>query len=459
MPSVRSGRVPALPRQPSVSRPHARSGVRPHPFEHDRLDSLHSYGVLDTGAEPAYDDLAALAAEVCAAPAANVSLVDGDRQWCKAQYPPVSGLPVEVPRSWSFCSDAVAAAAPLVVPDATRHPRYRGNPLVTGPVGLRSYAGVPMVGRDGLPLGALCVTDVRPRHWTERHLGALTSLAGQAVTLMEERRRDLWAGLWEEWVPPDARLPGRLRQALDAGELRPYYQPMVDIDDGRVLGLEALLRWEHPRLGTLPPAAFMPGVEASALVVPVGRAVLDAALAEVAALAAAGIALERSVAVNVAGGQLARPGLSADVFAALDRHKVAPERLALEITETTALPDPGLARTELCRLDDAGVHIVLDDFGVGWSNLSRLLELPVRALKLDRSIAGAVVRDPRAARIVALSVRAAAEFGVDVVAEGVETEDVRLRLCAAGVQWAQGWLFGAPVPAASLPRLLAATPT
>lgn len=457
MPPVRSGAFSVLPRQRYGSAAQPTVAVRPHPYEHDRLDSLRSYGVLDTAPEPAYDELVALAAELCGAPGAAFSLVDAHRQWSKALYPQAS--PFEVPRSLSFCSDTVAAAAPLVVGDTSRHPRYRGHPSVTGPDGLRAYAGVPLVGRDGLPLGALCVTDVRPRRWASRHLGALTSLAGQAVTLMEERRRDLAAGLWEEWVLPDARLPGRLRQALDAGELRPHYQPVVEIHDGRVVGLEALLRWEHPRLGTLPPGAFMPGVEAGALVVPVGRAVLDAALAEVAALARRGLHLERKIGVNVAGGQLARPGLADDVLAALDRHGVAPQRLALELTETTELPDPRLARAELCRLDDAGVRVSLDDFGVGWSNLSRLLDLPVRGLKLDRSIAGAVVRDPKAARIVALAVRTAEEFGLDVIAEGVETEDVRQRLAGAGVRLAQGWLFGAAVPAASLPRLLGATAT
>jgi len=143
------------------------------------------------------------------------------------------------------------------------------------------------------------------------------------------------------------------------------------------------------------------------------------------------------------------------VLAALDRHGIQGDELALEITEATALPDAGLARAEPAPLVAAGVHIVIDDFGVGWSNPSRVLELPVSALKLDRSIAGAVLRDRRAAAMVTSTVALAADLGLAVVAEGVETEPVRRHLAAAGWQWAQGWLFSAAVPGAGLPRRLA----
>ncbi len=422
------------------------STVRLHPAEEDRLDALRSYGILDSAPEPQFDQLAALAAHVCGTPIAAIALVDADRQWFKASTG--AGQLGDTPRAWAFCSDVVADGAMLVVPDARRNRRYRDNPLVTGQAGIRAFAGAPLVGRDGLPLGALCVIDTRPRAFDAQSLSLLSVLAGQAVVLLEERRRDREAGLLAESVVGEAREVTRLRKALDAGELVAHYQPLVDIVTASPYGCEALLRWEHPTLGLLSPAAFLPLIENTALVVPVGRTVLDQALGQAATLRALG--LPGGMAVNVAGGQLARRGLAMDMFAALERHAVAPENLALEITETTGLADEQLAIAELRVLSDAGVQIVLDDFGVGWSNYARLLSLPVTAIKIDRSIAAAVVTDSRASKLVAAIVNSAFQLGVDVVAEGVETVAVRRRLRSLGVRWAQGWLFGAAQPASRL---------
>ena len=165
--------------------------------------------------------------------------------------------------------------------------------------------------------------------------------------------------------------------------------------------------------------------------------------------------LPGGIAVNVARGQLARPGLAADVLGTLARHGVPGSQLALEITEATALPDPDLARSELDQLVMAGVRVVIDDYGLGWSNLSRVLELPASTLKLDRSIAGAVSGDPRAVLMVRSTVALATSLGLDVVAEGVETPDARQLLADAGCAWAQGWLFSAAVPGRALPDALA----
>lgn len=321
-------------------------------------------------------------------------------------------------------------------------------------MGIRAYAGVPLVGRDGLPLGTLCVFDVRPRTFTDRQLATLADLARMVMLVLEQRRRDGTDGLRAAGVLDEARDPVRLRQALDTGELVPWFQPLVDIRTGRPHGLESLLRWQHPTLGALPPSAFLPAVEAGALVVPVGRAVVGASAAQYAALARRGICLPGGVAVNVASGQLARPGLAADVLAALTRHGVPATQLAVEITESTSLPDPDLARAELDELVMAGVRVVIDDYGLGWSNLLRVLELPVSTLKLDGSIAGAADSDARAALMVRSTVALAMSLGLDVVAEGVETPAARELLAEAGCSWAQGWLFSAAVPGPALPHVL-----
>lgn len=424
------------------------------PNENDRLDSLYSYAVLDTAPEPAFDALTRLAARVCRTPLAGISLIDGDRQWFKSF---VGGPPMNISREHSLCADIVATGEMLVIPDTHAHPRYATNPQVISDPQIRSYVGAPLMCRDGLPIGALCVADRKPRHFTAAQLQMVTDLAAQVVTVLEERRRDQLAGMLEGDVAADARDPVRLRLALERGELVPYFQPVVDVITGATHGLEALIRWEHPELGTLLPPAFLPAVEGSALVVPVGRAVLDASLAELRRLHQQNLAVPGGVAVNVASGQLSRPGLAADVFNALERHRLAPSDLALEITETTAFRDPALALAELTELSDAGVRIVLDDFGVGWSNMARLVNLPVGALKLDRSLVSRVTTDERAAFIVNATVAAALQLDLVVIAEGIEDEAVRRNIAATGCRWAQGWLFSPAVPAQTLPRLLRRT--
>jgi EAL domain-containing protein (putative c-di-GMP-specific phosphodiesterase class I) len=427
------------------------SSVRLHPYEKDRLDSLYSYQVLDTASDPAIDALTRLAAQVCDTPFAGVSFIDSHRVWFKSI---VGGPAPNVPRDQSFCSDVVAQDALLQLTDMTADPRYATNPFVSGPAGIRSYIGAPLVGRDGLPLGALCVVDQRPRRLTEEQLRTLTSLAAQVVTILEERRRDLSAGMLEARVPAEARHVTRLRRALEAGELVPHYQPLVDIVSGRPHGLEALLRWEHPSLGMLLPSEFLPVIEAGALVVPVGLMVLDSALRELAELRERHLLLAGGMAVNVASGQLSRPGLACEVFDALDRHGVPADQLALEITETTEFTDAAVAVTELTALADAGVRIVLDDYGVGWSNMTRLLQLPVSVLKIDGALIGSALRDPQAAYLIRSAVISAFHLGLDVVAEGVEDEATRRFVSSTGCRWGQGWLFSPALPAPMLPVLL-----
>ena len=425
--------------------------VQRHPAEADRLDSLASYRVLDSAPEPAYDALTALAALLCDAPIAAVTLVDADRQWSKSMH----GLdPDEIPRSTSFCSDVVATGAPLAVPDATQHDRYRRNAMVTGGPQVRGYLGVPLIGRDGLPLGALCVIDLVPREFTQRHLRTLQELADQVVVLLEQRRRDHADGLLSEHLLDEARDPVRLRSALDNGELVPYYQPLVDIHTGQPRQLEALLRWQHPERGPLPPLSFLPAIVAGALIVAVGRVMLDASLSQLAELEQAGLHLPGGVAVNVASSQLARPGLARDVLSALHRYDLHGTQLTVEITEATALPDLALARRELEALTAMGVHVVIDDFGVGWSNLTRLLQLPADGLKIDREIAAAVVEDPRAAAMVTSTVALAKSMGLEVTAEGIENQQVADDLAHAGCDFGQGWLYSPAVPADQLFPLL-----
>ncbi|HSP36160.1 MAG TPA: EAL domain-containing protein, partial [Frankiaceae bacterium] len=229
--------------------------VRLHPQEADRLASLASYRVLDSEPDDTFDALTRLAALICEAPISRISLVAADRQWFLSRY----GFDaMETSRSDSVASDAVATGNSLVDGDLASTPRYAD---LASSSGLAAYAGVPLIGRDGLPLGALCVLDIIPRTFTPDQLSALADLAAQTVTALELRRCDATSGLDSNALVPEARLPVTLRAALDDGEFVPHFQPIIDMRDGSVRGLEALVRWAHPTRGLLSPATFLPGLE------------------------------------------------------------------------------------------------------------------------------------------------------------------------------------------------------
>ena len=424
-----------------------------HRHEQDRLESLRSYGVLDTPPEHEYDALSELAALVCGTPIAFVSLTDGDRQFFKARY----GSDVrETPRADSFCPYAVAEGQVLVVPDATLDARFADNAVVRGAPGVRAYAGAPLVGRDGLPLGTLCVVDVRPRTFAPEQLRGLATLADHAMHLLELRRVDRSRG--RRTPPPGGPVHDavRLRQALDGGELVPHYQPLVELATGRAVGLEALVRWEHPGLGTVAPAAFLPAIESTGLMMPLGRAVLADALRMLAALSVdPRVPALIGMTVNVSLLQLAEPGLAATVLGALDRHGLDPARLCLELTESETLLDDRAAVAELRSLRAAGVHLALDDYGTGWSSLTRLLDLPLTALKLDRSLVTRLPHDARALTVVEATLRMAEGLGLGVVAEGIETAGQHRALRELGCLHGQGYLFSRAVPPADLAARLA----
>ena len=182
------------------------TSVSLHPAESDRLDSLRSYQVLDTQPEPSFDRLVALAARLCDTPVAAVTLVDANRQWFKAAVG--LGTVTETPRAWSFCSDVVAAGAALAIPDVRDRFRYRKNPMVEGKPGVRAYAGVPLIGRDGLPLGTLCVVDTKPGSSTQKRWKACRSWRTRSWYFLKHAG---WIGPPDCWMPPCWPKPGSRR--------------------------------------------------------------------------------------------------------------------------------------------------------------------------------------------------------------------------------------------------------
>jgi len=238
----------------------------------------------------------------------------------------------------------------------------------------------------------------------------------------------------------------RLRRAIGDGELVLHYQPQVSLRTGGVVGMEALVRWRHPEAGLLLPTAFLPQAESAGLMPMLTRAVLGQAVRQGAGWRAAGNPV--TVAVNLSVTNLLDPQFPDQVIGLLAEAGLPGSSLELELTEDLFMADPARARTVVRILLEAGVSLVIDDYGTGYSSLGYLRDLrDIRGLKLDRSFVTHLDADPRAEAIVESTVTLAHSLGMAVVAEGVETAPVRDRLAAFGCEVAQGYLFSPAVPA------------
>jgi diguanylate cyclase (GGDEF)-like protein/PAS domain S-box-containing protein len=242
------------------------------------------------------------------------------------------------------------------------------------------------------------------------------------------------------------RVEAELRQAIDGGQLRLYYQPIVAIRTGHTLAFEALVRWEHPTRGLLGPADFLPIAEETGLIVPMGRWILKEACRQIAVWRRAGAPADLRVSVNVSNRQFWHRGLLEDVQQCLQEFDLEPRNIVLEITETVVMHNADLAERMLMDLHEAGFALHIDDFGTGYSSLQALHRFPIEALKVDRSFVWGLGSDPRSTELVRTIAMMARNLGVDVIAEGLETEDQRRRVERLGCTYGQGYLFSRPVP-------------
>jgi diguanylate cyclase (GGDEF)-like protein len=240
----------------------------------------------------------------------------------------------------------------------------------------------------------------------------------------------------------------QLRAGLERDELTVYYQPKVDPQLGRVLGVEALVRWQHPVHGLLMPPDFLPLAERSGLMPKLTRKVLDGALAQLAQWRADG--LDLTVAVNLAASDLLDPTLPGDVARLLAARDVPPTCLALEVTEDGVIADPEGAAATLDAIAQLGVRLALDDFGTGWSSLAHLRRLPVTELKIDRSFVTDMATDADDAAIVRTTLDLARSLRLRVVAEGVEDDETWALLADLGADAIQGYVLSRPLPAAQI---------
>jgi diguanylate cyclase (GGDEF)-like protein len=243
-------------------------------------------------------------------------------------------------------------------------------------------------------------------------------------------------------------LLGELRRALESDELELHYQPKAELRSGRVVGVEALVRWRHPQRGLIPPDDFIPLAERSGLIVPLTAWVIDAGLKQIAAWRARG--WDIGLAVNVTVKDLCGDQLVDTVCRGLATYRVPPCALQLEVTEGSLFSDSTRARLTLRRLDALGVSLSLDDFGTGWSSLVQLRQLPVSEIKVDRSFVGRMAEDPKDDAIVCSVIDLARGLGMRVIAEGVEDDATWRRLSAMGCDGAQGWWLSRALPAVEL---------
>lgn len=237
-----------------------------------------------------------------------------------------------------------------------------------------------------------------------------------------------------------------LRQTFAHGGLALHFQPRMDLADGRMAGIEALVRWEHPQRGAVPPLEFVALAEERGLILPLGRWVLDAACRQIRRWRDAGLEVPRC-ALNLSTHQLASDALYDDVGRALERHGLPATTLELEVTEAVVTAQHGRADALLHKLRALGVSIAIDDFGIGTSSLALIRRVSAQALKIDRSLVHRLPADEEAVAVTRASVALAHSLGLQAVAEGVESEAQLQMLREFGCDHAQGFLLGRPLPA------------
>jgi diguanylate cyclase (GGDEF)-like protein len=265
-------------------------------------------------------------------------------------------------------------------------------------------------------------------------------------------RYELFVEERDRHSPERLSLLSELRGAIQRGDIVLHYQPKADLRSGRVVGVEALVRWDHPELGLLPSDRFVPLAEPTALIGPLTRHVVDEALKECRTWRDAGIDLH--VAVNLSARNLEDSRLPDQVARSLERWGVEADALELEITESAILQEPVRVMEVVTQLASMGVRLVIDDFGTGYSSLAYLRRLPVRALKIDKSFVMGMLREENDAVIVRSTIDLGRNLGLLVVAEGVESAQLWTRLAALGCDVAQGFHLSPPIPASEIPAWL-----
>ena len=286
-----------------------------------------------------------------------------------------------------------------------------------------------------------------------RDAGAALSRAKVGQSRMEVFDRGMHGEAMER-----LQLETDLRRAMQRGELRLHYQPVVALDSGRIDSFEALLRWSHPQRGEIPPDTFIPLAEETGIILPLGRWVVEECCRQMRRWEDEDAVGEVRLSVNLSAHQFADPDLAEQMASVMEGCRIDPRRFTVEITESVLLEREGPAIVLLERLREMGVELSMDDFGTGYSSLSYLHRFPLDLVKIDRSFVRRMDRDARSAQLVHAIVSLARNLRVRVVAEGVETREQLAALRGMGCDFAQGFLFAEPLGAEHAARMMAAAP-
>jgi EAL domain-containing protein (putative c-di-GMP-specific phosphodiesterase class I) len=245
-----------------------------------------------------------------------------------------------------------------------------------------------------------------------------------------------------------------MRRAMERGEFDLYYQPIIEINTGRIKGFEALIRWRHPELGLISPAEFIPVAEETGLILPIGRWALFEACRQTAQWHAAAPNTKVDVNVNLSGKQFSQPDLTEQVVEALRASGLESRHLILEITESVVMENPEATIATLHRLRALGVQLNIDDFGTGYSSLMYLQRFPVDTMKIDRSFVSRLAQDTENGEIVKTIIHLAHSLNMKVTAEGIESQEQLSHLRKLHCENAQGYLFSKPLHAGAAGELL-----
>lgn len=302
-------------------------------------------------------------------------------------------------------------------------------------------------GLEGLSvdIGASIGIALYPTHGADAQTLVQRADVAMYVAKDEHRGHEVYSPANDRYSPSRLKLVADLRLAIESGELEVHYQPKVELGQGRVLGVEALVRWNHPRNGLMAPDEFVPLAEHTGLIGPLTTHVLNRSLEEARKWVTAGID-DFHVSVNISVRNLLDASLADEIGRMLERWELPAGCLQLEITESHIMVDPSRAIAVLTKLDDMGVGLSIDDFGTGYSSLAYLKRLPVREIKVDKSFVLGMIVDENDALIVRSVIDLGRNLGLSVVAEGIENRELWTRLSGMGCEVGQGFHIARPLP-------------
>ncbi len=431
------------------------------PEEEARLCALASTAILDTEAESSFDAVTRLCAEYFRADTVLLGFGDASRYWIKSYW----GEAVrELPRKGSVFERVLAEDGPIVVPDISKEAQLAERRMRLRRMDVASFASVPVRSAEGKILGSLTIFGCQARRSMARdELQMLESLAEMVASLLELRRLRNRYKKAERPRPSRPAVEGSrkwpskldLRRALDQGQFELYYQPEIDLATMRIVGLEALIRWNHPERGLISPADFIPLAEDNGMILPIGDWGLEEVCRQIQKWCLDDPARHTlRVCVNLSARQFSREGLADHVEALLRQSGISSRQLGLEMTESSLIPDMRTALEVLGSLRRLGVSLLMDDFGTGYSSLSYLHSFPIDVIKIDRSFVGRMTDGDQPLQIVRTIIELARVLGMDVVAEGIETCEQYHLLRDLGCRFGQGFLFARPLPAEDVTQLL-----